>query len=489
VIHVLYVPLATQAPEKVLCRFRFLSSITEVLWDGEGRHLYIGENSGLVTVVLEVNGGDIDPRTGAFVLNKNSPKPVSRDVYRAESAVVQLATSNELLLVSSHARSVLVNLKQNYAVLKIGSKDRQGPFGACFDPRTNGSQVLCALPREKVWVADAGGNVLTTFKLQTTDCSNFDPYATKLKQKAKLVPNLSQLIPFHRGLVSWGPGQALMLVDTENIEVVEWFGAEAFPFIHCVAAAASELYVMSADSEATVEALNIFVVRAVPPTALFAHVMRQLRSSKMETKEEDVLQHIATCSLRASQCYDDDKLCAEITSASTALSEALRADITEMRTGTATDWSPSTAQAIQHFSALLLHVPDRSKPWAPPPSTSAPPSPVITPTPHSDVEPRKLLSSSPPSSSPLTARPAARPNSSIAQRVGNLAERSLRGKDESGAGLAKAVAVLKSFTTNDKPDPRHTVVFSAKINCRCTSKSCGCFQEAFRMCQYFPDHG
>ena len=49
--------------------------------------------------------------------------------------------------------------------VQVGTTPRLGTFGACFDPNSNGLQILAARPGKRLWLADAlSGKVLSTLK-------------------------------------------------------------------------------------------------------------------------------------------------------------------------------------------------------------------------------------------------------------------------------------------------------------------------------------
>jgi len=48
---------------------------------------------------------------------------------------------------------------------QIGKKPRNGAYGACFDPKSNGRQLFAARPGKRLWVADSmTGQVRSTIK-------------------------------------------------------------------------------------------------------------------------------------------------------------------------------------------------------------------------------------------------------------------------------------------------------------------------------------
>ena len=54
-------------------------------------------------------------------------------------------------------------------VLQVGKTPRSGLFGTCFDPNSNGQQLLSARKGRRLWVADAhSGQVLSTIKCVST---------------------------------------------------------------------------------------------------------------------------------------------------------------------------------------------------------------------------------------------------------------------------------------------------------------------------------
>jgi hypothetical protein len=90
-----------------------------------------------------------------------------RWVYRCHKPVVQLDYSQEQLLVSSHARALLIDFASK-KVRQVGSKLRDGEFGCCFHPCFE-DRLLAARPGKRVWVAQrSDGRVLTTMNFKSS---------------------------------------------------------------------------------------------------------------------------------------------------------------------------------------------------------------------------------------------------------------------------------------------------------------------------------
>jgi hypothetical protein len=115
-------------------------------------------------------------------------------ILRCESSIVQLQLEYDALLVSTLTRCMVLPLsalpplvehpeemaarcvqvgaarsahhhRQSRQRAQVGQKARNGRFGACFDPSSNGRQLLAARPGKRLWVADSStGEVLSTLK-------------------------------------------------------------------------------------------------------------------------------------------------------------------------------------------------------------------------------------------------------------------------------------------------------------------------------------
>lgn len=144
VIHIMHVPLNNEAQERVF--FRITShahSISQLLWDPEGNNLISGDSSGHIMLTQDINNS-VNNLSGTASVFKHkaaeflSTAPRGREsklvtalIHRCDSGVVQLDISNNVLLISSETKSVLLDLKSSDAsVLQIGSKERLGPFGS-----------------------------------------------------------------------------------------------------------------------------------------------------------------------------------------------------------------------------------------------------------------------------------------------------------------------------------------------------------------------
>lgn len=100
----------------------------------------------------------------------------SQQIFSGDSKIVQLQCQNGRVIVTNLSRAYVVHTRpassgadgspdRGTKVVQVGQKPRKGPYGACFDPNSNGRQLLAARPGKRLWVADShSGEVLRTVK-------------------------------------------------------------------------------------------------------------------------------------------------------------------------------------------------------------------------------------------------------------------------------------------------------------------------------------
>lgn len=139
--------------------------ISDIVWDNKGQQLFIGDNTGKVSVV---HMPGVLPRTvlssgGGIRLRKQGI------ILICETPVVQLDYENDHLLVSCRHKSAVMNLKRE-EVVSVGSQERDGLYGACFYRVTTThpqvTKILSARPKARIWKASLDGKVEITHKLR-----------------------------------------------------------------------------------------------------------------------------------------------------------------------------------------------------------------------------------------------------------------------------------------------------------------------------------
>lgn len=102
--------------DKILINFVHKETISAMVWDEEGNHLFFGDETG-GTFMLSM----AKIRASSF-FSEFTPDPVHRD-----SAVVQLWTGNQHLLISSLTKATLYHIPTQQ-LIKVGSQDRSGRY-------------------------------------------------------------------------------------------------------------------------------------------------------------------------------------------------------------------------------------------------------------------------------------------------------------------------------------------------------------------------
>ncbi|ESO97813.1 hypothetical protein LOTGIDRAFT_152916 [Lottia gigantea] len=211
-------------------------TVTTLQWNKTGNKLFIGDNSGKVTVAHV-------PLTKASVLF-NQPTEM---IARLESAIVQIDYNHEKLLVSTLTRCYLFStqseniersitarfIKTRHQYSQIGKKLRDGEFGACFfvEPSSNIPVVYCSRPGSRMWEVDFEGNVLNThqFKkllsISSTPIVHFNKSSllTEYSSTTVISPsvNFKKMYTIGQYIITWCT-TGLYVFDTINVKVILW---------------------------------------------------------------------------------------------------------------------------------------------------------------------------------------------------------------------------------------------------------------------------
>ncbi|DBA05270.1 TPA: hypothetical protein N0F65_007432 [Lagenidium giganteum] len=220
-------------------------AVTSFIWDKLGLRLFSACNGGSVC--------QTSLRAGMSAFFGSADTEL---LLKEETGVVQLDFAKfgktDWLLVSSQLRVLLLNLSASGGnVVQVGTKPRQGSYGACFflsssldeiDPaKAVELKVFSSRPGRRVWVADPQtGTVSSTLKfplckqptafLQDPEC---EP-AEGIQMKDLAICNMALFSfiqePFAMDsktrtpfLVSWNVGSsALFFLDPIAVEIAEW---------------------------------------------------------------------------------------------------------------------------------------------------------------------------------------------------------------------------------------------------------------------------
>ncbi|KAM4618973.1 BLOC-2 complex member HPS5 [Polymixia lowei] len=138
-------------------------SIASLCWDTSTLRVFVGDTGGKVSFL----------RVGSSKLGKGSAFvmfPV-QTITTVDSRVVQLGYQDGRLLVSSLSRCYLCDTERE-KFWRVGNKERDGEYGACFFPQSRGVTVgqppllYCARPGSRIWEASFSGEVLSTHQFK-----------------------------------------------------------------------------------------------------------------------------------------------------------------------------------------------------------------------------------------------------------------------------------------------------------------------------------
>ncbi|XP_030056966.1 BLOC-2 complex member HPS5 isoform X2 [Microcaecilia unicolor] len=137
--------------------------VTALCWDTAALRIFVGDHLGKVSAI-KVNSSKHGKAAAAFVMF-----PV-QIITTIDSRVVQLDYLDGRLLISSLTRSYLCDTERE-KFWKIGNKERDGEFGACFFPagKNSGNQqplIYCTRPGSRMWEVNFEGEVLSTHQFK-----------------------------------------------------------------------------------------------------------------------------------------------------------------------------------------------------------------------------------------------------------------------------------------------------------------------------------
>ncbi|KAM8938756.1 BLOC-2 complex member HPS5 [Pelodytes ibericus] len=137
--------------------------VTALCWDTSVLRVFVGDHLGKVSAI-KLNSSKQGKAAAAFVMF-----PV-QIITTVDSRVVQLDYTDGRLLISSLARTYLCDTERE-KFWKIGNKERDGEYGACFfhaGRHSVGQQPLiyCARPGSRMWEVNFEGEVQSTHQFK-----------------------------------------------------------------------------------------------------------------------------------------------------------------------------------------------------------------------------------------------------------------------------------------------------------------------------------
>ncbi|XP_030908474.1 BLOC-2 complex member HPS5 [Melopsittacus undulatus] len=137
--------------------------VTALCWDTAALRVFVGDHVGKVSAI-KINASKQGKAAATFVMF-----PV-QIITTVDSRVVQLDYLDGRLLISSLTRTYLCDTERE-KFWKIGNKERDGEFGACFFPagKNSGNQqplIYCARPGSRMWEVNFDGEVQSTHQFK-----------------------------------------------------------------------------------------------------------------------------------------------------------------------------------------------------------------------------------------------------------------------------------------------------------------------------------
>ncbi|NXH17167.1 HPS5 protein, partial [Bucco capensis] len=143
--------------------------VTALCWDTAALRVFVGDHVGKVSAI-KINTSKQGKAAATFVMF-----PV-QIITTVDSRVVQLDYLDGRLLISSLTRTYLCDTERQVIFYlekfwKIGNKERDGEFGACFFPvgKSSGNQqplIYCARPGSRMWEVNFDGEVQSTHQFK-----------------------------------------------------------------------------------------------------------------------------------------------------------------------------------------------------------------------------------------------------------------------------------------------------------------------------------
>ncbi|NXU49058.1 HPS5 protein, partial [Turnix velox] len=137
--------------------------VTALCWDTAALRVFVGDHVGKVSAI-KINTSKQGKAAATFVMF-----PV-QIITTVDSRVVQLDYLDGRLLISSLTRTYLCDTERQ-KFWKVGNKERDGEFGACFFPvgKNSGNHqplIYCARPGSRLWEVNFDGEVQSTHQFK-----------------------------------------------------------------------------------------------------------------------------------------------------------------------------------------------------------------------------------------------------------------------------------------------------------------------------------
>ncbi|XP_073514306.1 BLOC-2 complex member HPS5 [Phyllobates terribilis] len=200
--------------------------VTALCWDSTALRVFVGDHMGKVSAI-KLNSSKQGKAAAAFVMF-----PV-QIITSVDSRVVQLDYMDGRLLISSLSRSYLCDTERE-KFWKIGNKERDGEYGACFFPggRSSGAQqplIYCARPGSRMWEVSFEGEVLSTHQFkQLLSSAPLPIINTRSDPQYDASPGPPQSLAFAKllfvgdhSVVTWTE-RGIYVFIPQNVQVLLW---------------------------------------------------------------------------------------------------------------------------------------------------------------------------------------------------------------------------------------------------------------------------
>ncbi|KAM5316046.1 BLOC-2 complex member HPS5 isoform 1-T2 [Glossophaga mutica] len=199
--------------------------VTALCWDTAVLRVFVGDHMGKVSAI-KLNTSKQAKAASTFVMF-----PV-QTITTVDSCVVQLDYLDGRLLISSLTRSFLCDTERE-KFWKIGNKERDGEYGACFFPGrcSTGQQPLiyCARPGSRMWEVNFDGEVISTHQFKKLLSSPPLPVITlRSEPQYDHTVGSSQSLSFPKLLhlsehcVSTWTERGIYIFIPQNVQVLLW---------------------------------------------------------------------------------------------------------------------------------------------------------------------------------------------------------------------------------------------------------------------------
>jgi hypothetical protein len=191
------------------------TQVTEFCWDADGRALFTGDASGTV-FQTSISRSKLSLKKTDRILADGAP------IVQLQHVIVQSETPSVALLIVSTLKRVVVCELAKKEVRPVGTKTRDGPFGAFVS--VSSGVLYATRPGFRMWTADwKTGSVLNTLKFAVLTSSDTNPtQPDKNFQFGRLVPCIN-----NKCCLSF-VGNEVYVLDLEKINVPFWQSSATF---------------------------------------------------------------------------------------------------------------------------------------------------------------------------------------------------------------------------------------------------------------------